>query len=96
MPAADGPLANGLRTCATLYPCDRSLLTNGEPTCACPSAHPLTAERGDPNTAGLPRWPKAGAASDVIVDFTNAGAVARADPLKPCLDMIENSASRAR
>ena len=50
------------------------------------------AKQGDPNTAGLPRWPKMTPAGDAIMDFTNAGPVPGPDPWKARLDVTDAAA----
>jgi para-nitrobenzyl esterase len=54
------------------------------------------ARSGDPNVAGLPRWPKADATNDVILDFGNAGPAAVPDPLTARLDAVADSARERR
>jgi para-nitrobenzyl esterase len=44
---------------------------------------------GDPHTEGLPVWPKYSAATDVLMDFTNAGPKSVPDPWKGRLDATE-------
>ena len=51
------------------------------------------ARRGDPNGEGRPSWPAYSAKGDVIMDFTTQGPVARPDPSKARLDLIEKAAS---
>jgi len=46
------------------------------------------AKTGNPNGAGLPQWPRYGAASDQLLDFTNAGPVAKVSPHKERWDAI--------
>ncbi len=46
------------------------------------------AKTGDPNGAGLPAWPKYSTASDQLLDFTNAGPVAKVSPHKERWDAI--------
>jgi para-nitrobenzyl esterase len=48
---------------------------------------------GDPNTSGLPNWPKYGAGTDIILDFTPAGPAAVADPWKTRLDLTQTLAT---
>ena len=47
------------------------------------------AKTGDPNGAGLPHWPAYSAANDELLNFTDQGPVAQADPWKVRLDLIE-------
>src|SRR5207244_8055080 len=47
------------------------------------------AKTGDPNTTGLPRWPKYDANADVILNFTPSGPAAVADPWKTRLDLTQ-------
>lgn len=51
------------------------------------------ARSGDPNGEGRPRWPAYSAKEDVLLDFTIAGPVARADPYRARLDLLERAAS---
>jgi para-nitrobenzyl esterase len=46
------------------------------------------AKTGDPNGAGQPQWPRYAAASDMLLDFTNAGPMAKASPHKARWDAI--------
>jgi para-nitrobenzyl esterase len=50
------------------------------------------ARQGDPNAAGLARWPQMTPAGDALLDFTNAGPVAGLDPWKARLDATEAAA----
>ncbi len=47
------------------------------------------AKTGNPNGAGLPNWPQYSQQSDVLMNFTNAGAVAQTDSWKERLDLME-------
>lgn len=47
------------------------------------------AKTGDPNGAGLPAWPKYATATDQLLDFTNAGPVAKVSPHKARWDAIK-------
>jgi para-nitrobenzyl esterase len=47
------------------------------------------AKTGDPNSPGLPAWPKYAATSDQLMDFTNEGPKAGPDPWKARLDVTE-------
>jgi para-nitrobenzyl esterase len=49
------------------------------------------AKTGAPTVPGQPAWPKYDAASDQILDFSFTGPVARPDPLKARLDVVEAS-----
>jgi para-nitrobenzyl esterase len=51
------------------------------------------AKTGDPNGEGRPRWPAYQAASDMLLDFSPTGPVAKADPWKARLDFIERYAT---
>jgi len=51
------------------------------------------AKTGDPDSAGGPKWPKYTAGQDMILDFTESGPVAEADPWKDRLDLISGVAS---
>ena len=52
------------------------------------------AKTGDPNGAGLPKWPRYSAAEDAIIDFTTKGPVAGPDPFKARLDIVGALASK--
>jgi para-nitrobenzyl esterase len=54
------------------------------------------AKTGDPNGAGRPAWPRYDAKGDQILDFTNDGAKAGADPWKARLDLVEAAADAKR
>ena len=47
------------------------------------------AKTGDPNGEGLPKWPSFSGTSEMLMDFTVGGPVARPDPIKERLDAIE-------
>jgi para-nitrobenzyl esterase len=47
------------------------------------------AKTGDPNRNGLPFWPQYSAQKDILMNFTESGAVAETDPWKNRLDAIE-------
>jgi len=47
------------------------------------------AKTGNPNGGGLPNWPAYTAKADILLDFTNDGPVAMADPWKARLDLTE-------
>jgi para-nitrobenzyl esterase len=47
------------------------------------------AKTGDPNGAGLPRWPKISAHGDQLMNFTLRGPKAETDPWKAQLDLVE-------
>jgi len=51
------------------------------------------ARTGDPNGDGRPRWPAFSAKDDVLMEFGIAGPVAKPDPFKARLDLIERFAS---
>ncbi len=44
---------------------------------------------GNPNGTGLPDWPAYHSTTDILMDFTNSGPVAKADPWKQRLDLTE-------
>jgi para-nitrobenzyl esterase len=46
------------------------------------------AKAGDPNGAGRPAWPRYAAAADRLLDFTDDGPVAKAQPDRPVLDAL--------
>jgi len=50
------------------------------------------AKTGNPNGGGLPTWPAYKADSDQILDFTLSGPMAKPDPWKSRLDLIEQLA----
>ncbi len=52
------------------------------------------AKKGDPNGGGLPHWPAYSGASDQLMNFTEDGPVAMADPWKGRLDLIAALVSR--
>jgi para-nitrobenzyl esterase len=45
------------------------------------------AKTGDPNGPGLPHWPRHSSPSDMLMDFAQSGARAKADPWKARLDV---------
>ncbi len=47
------------------------------------------AKTGNPNGKGLPEWPSYSPQKDVLMDFTNSGPVAKPDPWKDRLDLVE-------
>ena len=51
------------------------------------------AKTGDPNGAGRPHWSPYTRQADIILDFSNAGAVAIPDPWKARLDLTEKLAT---
>jgi para-nitrobenzyl esterase len=52
------------------------------------------AKTGNPNRAGLPRWPAYHQKSDELMDFTDNGPVGKADPWKTRLNLTEYVASK--
>jgi para-nitrobenzyl esterase len=54
------------------------------------------AKHGDPNADGLPKWPRYSAADDLIMEFTLRGPVAKADPWKARLDLVQTLAAQPR
>ena len=54
------------------------------------------ATRGNPNGPGRPDWPEFGAAPDRLLEFTNAGPVAKPIPFAERLDLIEAYYDRVR
>lgn len=52
------------------------------------------AKTGNPNAAGLPRWPQVSATGNQLLDFSNAGPHAVADPWRQRLDLVEAAAGR--
>lgn len=53
------------------------------------------AKTGDPNGPGRPKWPSYEPSGDQILDFTNDGPVAKADPWKVRLDLAESVNDKA-
>jgi para-nitrobenzyl esterase len=51
---------------------------------------------GNPNGAGLPKWPVYSAKTDELMDFTFTGPVAQPDPLKTRLDLVEKLANQKK
>jgi para-nitrobenzyl esterase len=47
------------------------------------------ARTGNPNGKGLPEWPSYNAKTDMLMDFTLTGPVAKPDPWKDRLDLVE-------
>lgn len=54
------------------------------------------AKTGNPNGAGLPEWPAYRTDSDKLLDFAETGPVARPDPWKARLDLIESMVTRKK
>jgi para-nitrobenzyl esterase len=52
------------------------------------------AKTGNPNGAGLPHWPRYHSSTDMLMDFTDSGPVAKADPWKARLDLTESLEAR--
>jgi para-nitrobenzyl esterase len=52
------------------------------------------AKTGNPNGAGLPDWPRYHKSDDMLMDFSQSGPVAKADPWKQRLDLMEQLASQ--
>jgi len=52
------------------------------------------AKSGDPNGAGLPKWPKYDATSRGYIEFTDSGAVAREGLRRPYCDLYVENAQR--
>lgn len=51
------------------------------------------AKTGNPNGKGLPEWPAYDAKTDMLIDFTLEGPVAKPDPWKNRLDLVERMAT---
>lgn len=51
---------------------------------------------GNPNGAGLPEWPGYSPKTDTLMDFTEGGPVAKPDPWKERLDLVERLAEQQR
>jgi len=54
------------------------------------------ARTGTPDAPGFPKWPRYSADTDTILDFTLQGPVAKPDPAKARLDVLEAAASKPR
>ncbi len=54
------------------------------------------AKTGSPNGKGLPEWPAYSAKTDVLMDFSPTGPVAKPDPWRERLDLIERLASQQK
>ena len=54
------------------------------------------AKTGNPNGAGLPKWPAYSAKTDILMDFTATGPVAKPDPWKERLDLVEKQANQKK
>ncbi len=52
------------------------------------------AKTGNPNGKGLPEWPAYDAKTDQLMDFTPDGPVAKPDPWKERLDLVEGIATK--
>ncbi len=50
------------------------------------------AKTGNPNGSGLPQWPAYSPQSDLLMDFSATGPVAKPDPWKDRLDLVEHLA----
>jgi para-nitrobenzyl esterase len=51
---------------------------------------------GNPNGPGLPEWPAYSPKTDVLMDFTATGPVAKPDPWKARLDLVEELANQKK
>jgi para-nitrobenzyl esterase len=54
------------------------------------------AKNGNPNGKGLPEWPAYSSKTDMLMDFSWTGPVAKPDPWKSRLDMIEHLANQQK
>jgi para-nitrobenzyl esterase len=54
------------------------------------------AKTGNPNGAGLPEWPAHSMKTDMLMDFTATGPVAKTDPWKVRLDLVERLAEQKK
>ena len=52
------------------------------------------AKTGDPNGAGLPKWPKYDTAARGFIEFTDNGPVAREGLRRPFCDLYVENAQR--
>jgi para-nitrobenzyl esterase len=52
------------------------------------------AKTGNPSGKALPEWPAYSPKTDMLMDFSQAGPVAKADPLKGRLDLVERLAEK--
>jgi len=50
------------------------------------------AKTGNPNGKGLPEWPAYSPKTDMIMDFSLTGPVAKPDPWRERLDLIDRLA----
>jgi para-nitrobenzyl esterase len=51
---------------------------------------------GNPNGPGLPQWPAYSPKTDILMDFTFTGPVAKPDPWKDRLDLVEKLANQKK
>ena len=54
------------------------------------------AKTGNPNGNGLPEWPSYSHKTDMIMDFSASGPVAKPDPWKDRLDLVEKLAEKQK
>jgi len=54
------------------------------------------AKTGNPNGKGLPDWPAYSMKTDMLMDFTLSGPVAKPDPWKDRLDLVEHLATQQK
>ena len=54
------------------------------------------AKTGNPNGAGLPDWPAYTPQADILMDFSSTGPVAKPDPWKSRLDLVEVLVTKAK
>src|SRR5579872_499570 len=54
------------------------------------------AKTGNPNGSGLPQWPAYSRKTDMIMDFSPTGPVAKEDPWKDRLDLVERLAEQKK
>src|SRR5580658_697883 len=54
------------------------------------------AKSGDPNGPGLPEWPAYSPKTDILMDFSATGPVAKPDPWKDRLDLVERLAEQKK
>jgi para-nitrobenzyl esterase len=54
------------------------------------------AKTGNPSGTGLPDWPAYSPKTDILMDFSLSGPVAKPDPWKDRLDMVERLATQKK
>ena len=54
------------------------------------------AKTGNPSAKGLPEWPAYSPKTDILMDFSPSGPVAKPDPLRDRLDLVERLATQQK